>query len=525
MTYNYSNLDRRNLHWFNSENQNLSLASIIINGKIRSLRDCELNFKYPITAIAGINGSGKSTILALAACGFHNDDKNFKLPSGRLGYYTFGDFFVQTKGELPLTGIKIYYGIRFNNWSKREEGLGYQLRQKPVDGNWNDYSDRIRRKVLFFGLDRVAPHFERSNNMNEKSIFPEFVNPFQSEILSYASKILEMDYSSLYNLNYNNYTLPFVTSNEISYSGFNMGTGELIVFQVLNSLFISGRNTLILIDEIELGLHEYAQLKFINQLKILCEKMKCQVVCTTHSKAVLQSLPPEGCIFVEPSKNKTIVNSNISTQYAIGKLGNRDSKELTIFVEDKTSELILTSWMNLEVRKRVKIIQIGSYDLLRRQMAASFQVSNLDCLCVMDGDQRHDYDISVTKVVNYTGRSKPNEKETIKEWISPRIKFLPGYKYPEKWLIELVIKHAENENEKEVKKLKKSFGLDQTDDLLNLLKIAKSAGKKKEFSKLSELLNLDEMLILIRLIEFTKVHLPEALDEVSQTIAQLLLEK
>lgn len=520
MSYSYSNLDRKNLSWFNEENHHLSLASMKIDGKIRSLGKCKINFRYPISAIVGVNGSGKSTFLALAACGFHNDDINFKLPTGRVGYYTFSDFFVQTKGESPASDIRVYYGIRFNNWSGGKAGLGYQLRQKLINGSWNDYSDRVRRKVLFFGFDRVAPHFERSNNVNIASNYLEFANPFQNEIITYASRILGIDYSKLFNLNYSNYSVPFVTSNDVNYSGFNMGTGELIVFQILNSLFVSGRNTLILIDEIELGLHEYAQINLINQLKILCEKMNCQVICTTHSKAILQSLPPEGRILVQSSKNKTVVNSNISTQYAVGKLGNRESNELTIFVEDKIAELILTSWLSFEVRKRVNVVQIGSYDLVKRQMAASYLISNLNCFCVLDGDQRIDYDKSIAKVVNYTGRSKSDEIKTIKEWISSRISFLPGDQEPEKWLIDTVIELVEHGNKAE--ELRKSLSIDEVETLLNFLKLARLAGPKNEFYQLSEMLNLDKSLTLHLIIIFVKRQLPNALSDVTQAITELL---
>ena len=128
----------------------------------------------------------------------------------------------------------------------------------------------------------------------------------------------------------------------------------------------------------------------------------------------------------------------------------------------------------------------------------------------------------IKKVVNYTGRSNPDEKKIIKEWIGPRVKFLPGDIYPEKWLIETVISLADESHKAEIETLKNSFGIDQMDTFLSFLMIAKTAGKKKEFYKLSELMNLNENFILILFVGFVKDQLPNALDEVSQTISQFL---
>ena len=42
---------------------------------LRGVKNTSIEFNYPITAIAGANGIGKTTILQLIACLYHNDDK------------------------------------------------------------------------------------------------------------------------------------------------------------------------------------------------------------------------------------------------------------------------------------------------------------------------------------------------------------------------------------------------------------------------------------------------------------------
>lgn len=78
-----------------------------------------------------------------------------------------------------------------------------------------------------------------------------------------------------------------------------MGAGESAVFEILTTLFAIGKGALLIIDEIELGLHEKAQYRFIEELKKICLELKCQVICSTHSYAILYSLPPEARVFIE----------------------------------------------------------------------------------------------------------------------------------------------------------------------------------------------------------------------------------
>jgi predicted ATPase len=102
MKYRYSHLDEVNLKWFTNDMTRATLATIQLGaGEIRGLNDFEISFRYPISVIAGANGSGKSTILALAACAYDNYTDGFRLPGRRLPYYTMSDFFVQSVEGSP----------------------------------------------------------------------------------------------------------------------------------------------------------------------------------------------------------------------------------------------------------------------------------------------------------------------------------------------------------------------------------------------------------------------------------------
>jgi hypothetical protein len=141
MSYNYSNLDKDNLKWFLKDNSCATLKTIkVVYGQIRGLRKITVDFRYPITAIAGRNGSCKTTVLTLAACAFHNISSGFKLAGRIHSYYTFSEFFIQTKEEKALGDIQIRYEILHDRWkSGALPGAGWQSRKKKSGGRWNNY--------------------------------------------------------------------------------------------------------------------------------------------------------------------------------------------------------------------------------------------------------------------------------------------------------------------------------------------------------------------------------------------------
>lgn len=68
--------ERRLMKWWQSEKSTeyATLRHISVSGDmgIRGIKRLDLDFHYPLTVVCGKNGSGKTTVLALAALGFHS---------------------------------------------------------------------------------------------------------------------------------------------------------------------------------------------------------------------------------------------------------------------------------------------------------------------------------------------------------------------------------------------------------------------------------------------------------------------
>lgn len=521
MSYSNSNIDRNNFSWFEKDNSRATLASIeLVKGNVRGLGLLKAEFDYPITAFAGSNGSGKSTMLALAACAFHNNRKGFRPPLRLKPYYTFSDFFVQSADETPVAGVTIRYGIRYDNWNKREPGLGYQSRSKKKGGRWNDYESRVNRNVIYFGVQRVVPHFERSVSKSYRSRFKPGNLPKETRenIANIAGKIIGKAYVDFDSYHHSKYSLPIVNSSGISYSGFNMGAGESAIFEILTALFRAGAGTLVLIDEIELGLHEKAQLRMIEELKKLCKELKCQIICSTHSYAVLNSLPPEARFFIETIGSSTVLTKGISADFACGKMGKADAEELDIFVEDENAGSILQQVLPLEVRKRCRIKPIGSHSAVLRQLA-SRSMENIDnCMCVLDGDQSGELAGGLKSVVNATEASTQEEKEAVKSWAEKRVFFLPGDTWPEKWLLSEAVDFLENDLIGDPSKTAAMWGLENDDRVLVLLKEALLADKHDEFFELAKAVELDSERVRQDVCRLVAMAKPEVFSDLISSI-------
>lgn len=518
MSYHYSNTDRNNINWFHRDQSNQTLLSLALKGAIRGVQNCKIKFNYPISIISGRNGSGKSTILSLAACAYHNKDSGFKLHEKENTYYTFSDFFIQSSEEIKPDGIQIWYEILHNKWNATSKlpngiGAGFQKREKKKGGRWNNYERRVNRNVVFLGIDRIVPYSEKTVVKTYNSKFKLGTRDgIEESIIDDVGYILDKDYSDLNFKKHGKYKLPLVVSSETTYSGFNMGAGENTLFELFHILHRLPKGSLIIIDEIELGLYDEAQRKLIERLKEICLSKHHQIIATSHSSEIIKSVPPEGRIHIESFEFETILSPGISAAYATGKLKGENSNELDIYVEDPIAEAFVRESLSFELRERVNIIPIGSSTAVLRQMSSRYKdLKHGNSITILDGDKSSKHTKNINEFINNC-ESFPDtkSKELANDWISKRLNYLPGTNWPENYILKEIAKN-------DLTEFASSIGL-QSERLRDIIYKSIRAGKHNEFYDLSKSCNLNREYLISDALRCLKSQKPNEFNRIEEFV-------
>lgn len=517
MKYRECKKDKKLRLRFANDNSHALLRRIVLTeGELRGINSLDIYFEYPITAIAGKNGAGKSTILALACCAYHNLKTGFKLPKRKYTYYTFSDFFVQHPEEVPPEGIEILYGIAHNKWRKTEanpnpEGVRYQRRWKSLGGKWNDYADRVRKNVVFLGIDRIVPHSERSQSRSYSRAFKD-AEPrgWENKVKDAVGYVLGKTYEKFRYLEHSRYNLPIVQVGDVIYSGFNMGAGENALFEIFSTIYSCGNGSLLVIDEVELGLHAEAQRKFIERLKDVCLDTHTQVICTTHSKEIFDCLPYDARYFVECINGKTKITDAISSDFAFSKMSAITGKEMDIFVEDEVAQSLLQSALPAAVRSRITITVIGSATALARQLAALYvRGEDKPMLAIFDGDQKAKENDNFGHARNMAENTEPD----FSDWYKAHIFYLPGDTWPEAWIVQKSAECLDNLS---------SLTSCDADALADILEYGLQAGKHNEFFEISKNIGLERNACLQLFTISVCQKFPNEIAPISNRIVEIL---
>lgn len=517
MKYRETKTDIQLRDWFSNDHTKALLRGIrLVTGELRGLTPLNLPINYPILAVAGRNGAGKSTILALACCAYHNKKDGYRLPKRKTPYYTFSDFFIQHPEELSPQGVDVQYGIAHNKWKKSENfpdgiGIGWQRRFKKKGGKWNDYGDRVKRNVAFLGIDRIVPHAERSQSRSYSKVFKNTVQKgWEDKVKEVVGSILGKTYDSFRYLEHSKYSLPIVKVGETAYSGFNMGAGENALFEIFSVLYDCGKGALLVIDEIELGLHAEAQRRFVDKLKQTCLELQAQVICTTHSKEIFERLPNDARYFVENVNGKTKILGSVSSEFAFSKLGGVAGQELDVLVEDDVAKALVVAALPASQRTRITITEIGSANCLARQLAATYlRDAKHPILAVFDGDQRK----KEGNNIDHARRMAENPEGDFDDWVKTRMGYLPGDVWPEAWLMKV--------GKGVVDDLSALVGAD-SDSVAEALDKGAKAGKHSELFTAGKELGLEREDFLQMIAGTVTRNLPEHFGEVVKKIGAVL---
>ena len=332
------------------------LESIEVKG-LRGFTGQSINFNFPVIAVVGENGTGKSTILKVAACAYKNEKK---VPS-----FFPSTFFVDTLWD-KVQNVTISFRIR------QGDTVTTQKITKPAK-RWNYPEKPIKRRVFIFDVSRTVPIDATAGyaKIAKKASEEVSSSELSAEYRTKLSYVLNRDYRNA------RFAKPD-TKHEIGLlrrdfgeiSAFHQGAGEDTTLDLFSALQQIPPYSLLIIDEVEASLHPKAQRRLINFLLWFARQKRVQIILSTHSPYVLEELPREARVLLLPGSSGQNIVYGASPEFAMSYIDENVHPELHLFVEDKESEtlardIISSHSEGTELLSRVALQKVGPANVVQ----------------------------------------------------------------------------------------------------------------------------------------------------------------
>lgn len=349
--------------------------------KLRGFENIGIRFDFPVTALIGPNGGGKTTILGAAALIYRSvKPRRFFAKSGRFDD-SMQDWAIEyeiiDRDVAPRDSIVRTASYKSAKWSR----------------------DAQSRPVEVFGVSRTVPSTERVELSRYASgtfsVSPDKVESLEPEIASAVSKILGKDVTGYQRLRIDDKgritLLTGKTDGGIQYSEFHFGAGESSVIRMVIQIEGLPENSLVLIEEIENGLHPVATIRMVEYLIDVALRKKAQAIFTTHSNAALNPLPDKA-IWVAVSSRCYQGKLDVMSLRAI--TGQVEAK-LAIFTEDLFSRRLIEAVMRTRPSIDFQSIQVhhmegdGTAVAINRHHNQD-PTARFASICFIDGDSQQE---------------------------------------------------------------------------------------------------------------------------------------
>lgn len=276
--------------------------------KFRALQNVEIDFGTHITVICGKNGTSKSSILGIAAqiFSFEKDyikgealkfksitGSNFKsLPNEHFRFSNKYD----VPGSLEVA-IELYDGYSNSNATAelelmKRDNIARPVVRKNSTAEKGKESRNFTHPVIFLSLRRLQPIASREYKVRDFAYLDahkqKFIN-LNNELLNKTSSSATGTGGSINSAvaHANNYDQDSVSAGEDN-------AGQIILalmsFRKLKEEYAAYKGGLLLIDEADAGLFPAAQTKLLEILDKECNELNLQVVMTSHSPTLIESV-------------------------------------------------------------------------------------------------------------------------------------------------------------------------------------------------------------------------------------------
>lgn len=404
---------------------------------LKGIKNLDINIKKPLTAIMGVNGAGKSTIIHALAC--------INTPYDRGDDYKFS-FFFTPNSDFDWSNSKLsitYHDVNLQKDIKRE--------YKKGANRWSPrYVDRPKRDVYYIGIETCIPEIEKERQQSfikfSKDIMDDEIT---NKVVEDASYVLNKDYISLTtNKTKKKELLGVNTQSGLGYSSLSMGAGEQRVLKILKTIHSADTYSLILIDEIDVLLHTTALKRLIKRIYEIASKRKLQIIFTTHSLEIPKLQEYVDVRYIQQTDEKTMVYEYVNPDM-IYHMSNEIVGMLNIYVEDTLAECIIRCVAReLGVFGSVNIVKYGSISNAF-VLSASYILRNEDysnVAIVLDGDVYVSIEEKKECLKKCISGTEKNHEERIENAVSIMKQFfLPSEKAPEEYIYNMLIELQEDD--------------------------------------------------------------------------------
>ncbi|MCW7490927.1 ATP-dependent nuclease [Leptospira meyeri] len=363
--------------------------------KLRGINNKTVTFDFPVTALIGPNGGGKTTVLGAAGL-LYKDIKPKR-------------FFAKNSSiDNSMSDWKVEYKIIDKNESQK--GL---ITKSASYGYLKWSRSAVERSIAVFGISRTVPPSEKVEftkyASNTFKIQKSQIFKLSKNVADAVGKILGKDVNEYSEIKIDEKgSVSFLTGRTdsgIEYSEFHFGAGESSVIRMISSIELMPENSIILIEEIENGLHPIATRRMVEYLIEVASRKKIQSIFSTHSNEALIPLPYKA-IWI--AANGEVYQGKLDIK-SLRAITGQIKSQLAIFTEDLFSKEWIESVIRLNDLDTFDLVEV--HGLQGDGMAVTINRNhNIDptikspSICYIDGDSSQN-DNEESKVYRLPGLS------------------------------------------------------------------------------------------------------------------------